>query len=201
MNGVAIYRAENDGEDFVFVDFNKYAESIDNVKKDDLVGKSVLKMFPSIKDFGLFDVFKRVWKTGRPEEHPVALYKDERISVWRDNFVYRLPSGEIVSVYNDVTSRKQAEEELERSQDQLRSFTDHIQDIREDERANIAHEIHDEMGQALTGLNMDLSWLAKKVPGDREELLEKIRAMSGLVSAIHKNRTADHRGSETGAPG
>ena len=108
--GVAVYETANDGQDFIFVDFNKAGEGIDNVKKEDLIGKSVLKMFPGIKDFGLFEVFQRVWKTGKPEHHPVGIYKDERLTGWRENFVYRLPSGEIVAVYSDETKRKLAEQ-------------------------------------------------------------------------------------------
>ena len=69
-------------------------------------------MFPGVKGFGLFDVFKRVWKTGKPENYSVTLYKDERISGWRDNYVYKLPSGEIVAVYSDETERKQSEKAL-----------------------------------------------------------------------------------------
>ncbi|MGA7146391.1 MAG: PAS domain S-box protein [Desulfobacterales bacterium] len=112
INGVAIYRAENDGEDFVLVDFNKSGERIDKIEKEDLVGQSVQKMYPGVKDFGLFDVFKRVWKTGKSENHPEALYKDQRISGWRANSVYKLPSGEIVTVFSDETEHKQSEEAL-----------------------------------------------------------------------------------------
>ncbi|MFH1350903.1 MAG: PAS domain S-box protein [Pseudomonadota bacterium] len=128
INGVAIYRPENDGEDFIFVGFNKSAERIDNIRKEDLIGKSVLKMFPGFKEFGLFDVFKRVWKTGRPERHPVTQYKDERISGWRDNFVYRLPTGEIVAVYSDETERKHAEEEMFRSRGRFEAIFNSISD-------------------------------------------------------------------------
>ncbi|MFZ0451339.1 MAG: ATP-binding protein, partial [Desulfatiglandaceae bacterium] len=100
------------GEDFTFVDFNKAGEGIENIKREKLIGKSVNKMFPGVKGFGLFDVFKRVWKTGKPENYSVTLYKDERISGWRDNYVYKLPSGEIVAVYSDETERKQSEKAL-----------------------------------------------------------------------------------------
>ena len=108
-SGVAIYEARNDGEDFVFVDFNAAAEEIDHIKKEELTGKSVAEVFPGVKEFGLFDVFRRVYKTGTPEHHPVSVYKDERIAGWRENYVYRLPSGQIVAVYDDVSSRKHTE--------------------------------------------------------------------------------------------
>jgi PAS domain-containing protein len=108
-SGVAIYEARNDGEDFVFVDFNPAAEEIDHIKKENLLGKSVLDIFPGVKKFGLFEVFKRVYKTGTPEHHPISIYKDERIAGWRENYVYRLPSGQIVAVYDDVSARKRSE--------------------------------------------------------------------------------------------
>jgi K+-sensing histidine kinase KdpD len=79
----------------------------------------VLDVFPGIRDFGLFDVFQRVWKTGRPENHPVGQYQDDRITGWRDNAVYKLPSGEVVAVYSDETERKIAEEALKKSYDEL----------------------------------------------------------------------------------
>jgi len=108
-SGVAIYEARNDGEDFVFVDFNPAAEEIDHIKKEELIGKSVTEVFPGVREFGLFDVFQRVYKTGTPEHHPVSVYKDERIAGWRENYVYRLPSGQIVAIYDDVSARKRTE--------------------------------------------------------------------------------------------
>ncbi len=108
-SGVAIYEARNDGEDFVFVDFNAAAEEIEQIKKEELIGKSVAEVFPGVKEFGLFDVFRRVYKTGTPEHHPISIYKDERIAGWRENYVYRLPSGQIVAVYDDVSARKRSE--------------------------------------------------------------------------------------------
>jgi len=108
-SGVAIYEARNDGEDFVFVDFNPAAEEIEHIKKDELIGKSVADVFPGVKEFGLFDVFQRVYKTGTPEHLPISIYKDERVAGWRENYVYRLPSGQIVAVYDDVSARKRNE--------------------------------------------------------------------------------------------
>jgi PAS domain S-box-containing protein/putative nucleotidyltransferase with HDIG domain len=115
--GVAIYEVKGDGDDFIFKDMNKAGEKIDNVKKKDIIGKSVLKLFPEIKNFGVFDVFKRVYKTGKPEEHPISFYSDNRISGWRRNYVYKLPSGEIVSLFDDRTRQKETEELLKISEE------------------------------------------------------------------------------------
>ena len=110
--GVSVYEARGNGDDFVFKDINPAGEHISNVKQEKIVERSVLEIFPDIKDIGLFDVFQRVWKSGVAEHHPVTLYKDKRISQWVENEVYKLPSGEIVAIYEDITERKRAEEEL-----------------------------------------------------------------------------------------
>jgi len=111
-SSVAVYEAVDDGEDFIFKDFNKASEKINKIKKKDIIGRSVLKVFPGVRKSGLFDVFKRVYKTGKPEYRPISFYKDNRISAWSENYVYKLPSGEVVAVYDDVTNRKKAEENL-----------------------------------------------------------------------------------------
>ncbi len=117
-SGVAIYEVVDSGNDFVFKEFNKAAETIEGVYKADVVGKKVCEVFPSIKNFGLLDVFKRVWKTGVAENHPVSLYHDGRIDGWRENFVTRLSENEIVSIYEDVTEKKRAEKALIQSKEQ-----------------------------------------------------------------------------------
>jgi len=83
-----------------------------------------------------------------------------------------------------ISNRRQVEKELERSQEQLRNLSRHLQSIREEDSKRIAREIHDELGQSLTALKMDLSWLASRFPGeipDRKQLVDKIRAMANLI--------------------
>jgi PAS domain S-box-containing protein len=127
-SGIAIYEARNSGEDFVFVDFNPAAEQIEHIKKEELIGKSVKEVFPGVKEFGLFEVFQRVYKTGTPEHHPVSVYKDERIAGWRENYVYRLPSGQVVAVYDDVSTRKRTELVARMTDQCFRAIADYTYD-------------------------------------------------------------------------
>jgi signal transduction histidine kinase len=65
----------------------------------------------------------------------------------------------------------------------LRDLAGYLEDARERERTYIAREIHDEFGQALTALKMDLAWLAKRLPADQDHLLAKVGSMSDLVDS------------------
>ncbi|TMH33727.1 MAG: PAS domain S-box protein [Betaproteobacteria bacterium] len=85
-------------------------------------------------------------------------------------------------VFDDTASRLQ-QLELERSREELRALSRHLQSVREDEKASIAREVHDELGATLSALKMDLEWLgehSRKIP----EAVEKKRiAMIQLVDA------------------
>ncbi len=120
-SGVAIYEAVDNGNDFIFKDINHAVERIEKVKKKDLIGKRVREVFPGIEQMGLLDVFREVWRSGKPKLHPVSEYRDDRIWGWRSNYVYKIPSGEIVAVYDDVTEQRLSEIKLEERQKYLES--------------------------------------------------------------------------------
>src|SRR5260221_2038741 len=93
------------------------------------------------------------------------------------------PGGQIAaySIYIDIARRKRAEEELQRSFKQLRELAARLQSVREEERARVAREIHDELGQALTAIKIDLASLIRSLRPDQEEELEKAESILRLV--------------------
>ena len=122
-SGVAIYEVLNNGasgKDYIIKDFNKMALEIEGKKKEEVVGKSLFDLRPTIDEYGLIPVFQQVWETGVPAYFPQKIYIDEKYSSWYENRVFRLHSGEIVAVYDDVTERKRAELELESALENLK---------------------------------------------------------------------------------
>lgn len=102
-SGMAIYRAVDGGEDFVFVDMNRAGERISHVKKEEILGRKLSEVFPAVETVGLLNGLRRVNRSGKAEFLPEFYYQDERISQWVDNRIYRLDSGEVVALYDDTT--------------------------------------------------------------------------------------------------
>ena len=67
-------------------------------------------------------------------------------------------------ILRDVTLRKENEDRLLRQQDELRELSARVLEAREEEKTRIARELHDELGQLLTALKMDLAWLRDRLP-------------------------------------
>lgn len=128
-----------------------------------------------------------------------------KTGVWK----HKLKNGTIIDVeinshdiqYNDLTGRLvvavditnklKNEEEIKRTSDQLRELADHLNNIREEERTHIAREIHDELGQHLTVLKMDVSWLNKRIGPDASEQVKQkmkdlLEMLDGTVKTVRR---------------
>jgi len=93
-------------------------------------------------------------------------------------------------IQRDVTERHRARETLQASREQLRALASRLQKVREEERTEMAREIHDELGQALTGLKLDISWMKNRLPHDHEvmaqcaSIIERIDQTINVVRRI-----------------
>ncbi len=118
----------------------------------------------------------------RPVHRPKIRMKEAEALVWA------LKTHQVDGIVGErhimICRMKEVEEKLENSRDQVRALAASLQSVRENEKAVIAREIHDEFGQALTILQLGLSWMAGKVDPKQQPVQEKIRSLSALVTAM-----------------
>ncbi len=167
---------------------NKRAEELFGYPREELLGEMIEVLIPQSlrpahvrhrKDYAR-DPSPREMGQGR---QLVGLRKDGTEIQLEVGLTYvKTANGVVVmSLIEDVTKRKRAEEALKKSHDQLRSLSAHLQSVREDERKRIARQIHDELGQALTALDIDVSWLSRQFKSEQRCLLQKTDSMAKLI--------------------
>lgn len=147
-SGVAFYKVINQGmsgRDYIIQSFNDFALKHENLKEKDVFGKSLKDIRPEIDDYGLVDVLREVWRTGKPALFPAKLYIDHKYANYYENRVFKISTGEIVAVYDDVTERERAhvalKEALEKAQESDRLKSAFL--------ANMSHEIRTPMNGIL----------------------------------------------------
>ncbi|MRR15187.1 MAG: PAS domain S-box protein [Deltaproteobacteria bacterium] len=127
--GVVIYETQNEGADFTIKYLNRLAEKTEKVDRRDLIGKSLLMTFPGVREMGFLDVLQRVWSFGQPEQMPASHYHDDRIQGWRENFVYKLPSNDVVVLYHDITERIETQKKLFASEEKYRLVVENSREV------------------------------------------------------------------------
>jgi PAS domain S-box-containing protein len=121
-SGSAIYEVINDGSrgsDYIIKGFNETALKWEGKTIEQVIGKSLFDLRPNIDDYGLIPAMKKVWETGISTYFPIKIYEDETFSNSYENYIFKIPSGEVVTIYNDVTEQKNAEIALQESEERF----------------------------------------------------------------------------------
>jgi PAS domain S-box-containing protein len=180
-SGVAVYEAVDGGRNFLFKEFNPAAEHINCKERSAVLGRLVTEVFPGIAKFGLLDVLRDVFENGGYRNHPVNKYEDGKVSFWAENQVYKLPTGEVVAVHDDITKRKRLEEALVLSKEKAEAAS-----LAKNEfLATMSHEVR----TPLNGI-MGMLQLARTTPLNPEQMecitiaLESSRKLTAILGDI-----------------
>ncbi len=167
---------------------NAAVEEVFGWRPEDLIGKSVTRFYRNEKEAE--EIGRHFYSTLEHQRTFVSEFhcrhKDGRDILCRmrsSRIGERLKDRGIVITYEDITEQRRAEEELANSREQLRNLSIHLQSVREKESTRIAREIHDELGQSLSALQMDLAWLGPRLPTEDAALAGKVQRMRHLVDA------------------
>jgi len=168
-----------------FIEVNEVACSRLGYTKEEFLqlSPSAIISQKSINDFNLN--MTRLTKEGHVIYDLVHRAKDRKLIPVEINshlFIYN-KKPTVLSIARDITERKLAEEKLRRTSKLLRELATHLQSVREEERTMIAQEIHDELGQVLTALKIQISLLANKLNDDQKPLKTKIYSLSDMIDA------------------
>ena len=171
--------------------FNLAAEKMFGCSRDEAIGRSLERFLPQrfraahhghVKTFGTAGV------TTRRMGHNTVLS-----ALRGDGTEFPIEasiskSGEdgahiYTVILRDITRRKDAEDALRQSQAELRELSAQVLQAREDEKTRIARELHDELGQQLTALKMDLAWAREKLQNGHTEVAEKLARMNATLDS------------------
>jgi PAS domain S-box-containing protein len=170
--------------------FNRAAEQVFGVARERVLGTPLDRLLPArfrgghrghVESFGRTGVTSRrmgdvttLWamRPDTEEEFPIEASISQASEAGRRYYTV---------ILRDITLRKQAEDALRRSQQELRDLSARVLEAREEEKAHIARELHDELGQLLTALKMDLAWLRERLPAGEPDLAAKADGMGAML--------------------
>lgn len=127
--GVAVCKPINNGLDFEFLEFNKSAERIGVERKQDIIGETLLQKYPNIAKSPLLKALQQVYISGEDLKLPPFYYKDNKREGWIESYVYKLPSGEVVTIFDDVSRREEYQQALMESEEKFRTIYEMAEDM------------------------------------------------------------------------
>lgn len=157
--GIAVFKAQKDASDFLFVDINRAGEQIKEVKKEAILNRSVLDVFPGVKSFGLFKFLEDVNITGKPQHTLLTYFKENNERQYLEAGVFKLTSGELILTFSDQTTIKNRELT---GQQQLA------------DKENLLRDVHHQVGQSMQFLSQLFSLQEKRIADGADKYFLKM---------------------------
>jgi len=192
VSTVGIFLASADGA-YLYV--NECWCAICGITSEQALGDGFLQAVHSHDKKRIKTEWQRCVKEKRPFHSEYRIFREsDKTELWvlghaLPEFMADGTFAGFVGTITDITYRMNTEMEIDASRKQLRALTVRLQSIREEERTEISREIHDDLGQALTGLRMDIAWLNSRLSRNDEKVASRLKTMLELTdTTIHKVR-------------
>lgn len=184
VNAILVASAAHADHPIIYT--NPAGAAITGLRASQLLGRGLLSLYGhSDTEDGLARL-RRALDT-REEAHAVVHgTRGDCGDFWAEVFISPVRDksgvvGHFVAVMHDISDRIYAEEELRQSRERLRALSIHLQSVREEEKAHLARELHDELGSTLLALKIDASWIKRHLPDQANTLKEKAAGMNSLI--------------------
>ncbi len=175
--------------DYKVIRVNREFTRLFGYTPSETAGRSLMELIAPVASQDEVQKYREMVAHGqRVDEEAVRRRKDgSQVEVSVVVVPVTLPGGKVegYAIYRDITAYRQAEAELRRSREQLRALTGRLESLREAERIRISRDIHDKLGQKLTGLKMDLQWMERKLGGlEVNTILDRVVGATEQVDGI-----------------
>ena len=177
-----------DAEQLTFARVNRAAEQLLGISRQEMLGKTDFDFFPIHEARFFQEKDRQVLNSGQPLDIPLERIQTRQGA--RCLHTQKIPildsKGEprfLVGISRDITDYVLAQEEIARSQQQLRLLAGKLQQAQEDERQRLARELHDELGQVLTGVKIELAWMLDRLPEEEPKLQSHLEQAHLLVDS------------------
>lgn len=166
-----------------FFRWNKNFEVVSGYTADEISRMNPLDFFDKDERQLLRSRIETVFATGVSEVQAHFFTKDRRKIPYYFNGSKVFLNNEdfLIGMGIDISDRVEAENKMKERTAEIETLTAYLHHVREEERTHIAREIHDELGQQLTGLKMDAAWISKKIDAENAVVVDKIRTMISLI--------------------
>lgn len=166
-----------------FFEINEIATKWLDYTKNELYRLNPISVLLENSESKSLEIIDKLLTSGQVIFDSVQIAKDgSKIPVEISSHLFEFSGRQaVLFISRDIAQRQKFEEKLRASGEQLRQLAIHLQTIREEERKLIAREIHDELGQVLTVLKIQLSLLPNKLEGKSKEIIDQIRSLTKLV--------------------
>ena len=166
--------------------WSRGAEAMMGYSKDEAAGTIAHELLRTEFPQPLTEIRAELMRVGHWEGDLIKTAKDGRRIVvagrWALQWGKRDEAPRVLVINSDITERKRGEESLVLQREQLRALAERLQSVREEDRKKVARELHDQIGQILTSIKMDLTWVTRRLLKSEIEVLARLTESIQLIN-------------------